>query len=58
VDLNGTRVLTDFDTFVAAGGMKRAVDRTFAVNVTGGEVRIVFTRRLGSVSIAGVEVKQ
>ncbi len=35
VAINGTTVLTNFDIFVQAGGVNKAVDRTFAVNSTG-----------------------
>ncbi len=43
VTINGTRVLTNFDVFAAAGGKNRAVVQSFPVNANaGGEIVIDF----------------
>lgn len=41
--INGAPVLTNFDIFAAAGGALIAVDRSFPVSVTGGNIAIQFT---------------
>jgi len=40
VAINGTKVLDDFDVFVAAGGKNIAVDREFDVDIKDGAVKI------------------
>jgi hypothetical protein len=41
--INGTQVLTNFDIVAAAGGALTAVDKSFAVTVTNGQIAIQFT---------------
>jgi thermitase len=43
VALNGTQVLTNFDIFAQAGGEFLAIDRSFPVTVTNGQIQIQFT---------------
>lgn len=43
VSINGAAVLTDFDIYAQAGGIMRALDKSFSVNVTGGQIAIAFT---------------
>jgi hypothetical protein len=43
VAINGAAVLTNFDIFARAGGALRALDETFPVNVTGGQIAISFS---------------
>jgi hypothetical protein len=43
VAINGAPVLANFDVYAQAGGMYIAVDRSFTVNVTGGQIAIQFT---------------
>ena len=43
VSINGTQVLTNFDIIAAAGGPLTAIDKTFPVTVTAGQVTIQFT---------------
>ena len=40
VSINGTQVLTNFDIVAQAGGMLRAVDKSFAVTVANGQITI------------------
>lgn len=42
VSVNGQQVLTNFDIFAEAGGRDIAVDKSFPIDVTGGNVAIVF----------------
>lgn len=44
VAINGSQVLSNFDIFAQAGGMYAAVDRSFPVTVTGGQVSIQFSQ--------------
>jgi hypothetical protein len=43
VSINGTRVLTNFDIVAAAGAALTAIDKTFPVTVTNGQITIQFT---------------
>jgi hypothetical protein len=43
VAINGTPVLTNFDIIAAAGAALTAIDKTFPVTVTNGQVTIQFT---------------
>jgi hypothetical protein len=43
VAINGTTVLTNFDIYAAAGGAFTALDKSFPVTVTGGQVTILFS---------------
>ncbi len=43
VSVNGTQVLTNFDIIAAAGAPLTAIDETFPVAVTGGQVTVQFT---------------
>ncbi len=56
VDLNGVRVLNDFDIFAAAGGRYKAIDRSFSASVTGGKLLIRFTGQVGNALINAIEV--
>jgi hypothetical protein len=56
VDLNGTRVLSSFDVYATAGGPNKAVDRTFPVTVTGGQVSLVFTALMSSATVSAIEI--
>jgi hypothetical protein len=42
VAINGTTVETGFDIYAAAGSMNKAVDRSYTVSVTGGQIAIAF----------------
>jgi len=56
VSVNGTRVLQNFDIVAQAGGANRAVDRTFSVNVTNGQITILSTSTVDYPQINGVEI--
>lgn len=43
VSINGRQILTNFDIFAQAGGTFIAIDKSFPVTVTGGEVAIAFS---------------
>ncbi len=57
VDINGQRVLTEFDLFTEAGGAYRAYDRSFIVNAVTPSIRVDFTH--GSIEnpkISAIEI--
>jgi len=56
VAINGTPVLTNFDIFAAAGGQFIAVDESFPVSVTGGQISIQLTSGNDWPIISGVQV--
>ncbi|QRR01998.1 malectin domain-containing carbohydrate-binding protein [Dyadobacter sandarakinus] len=56
VDIENTRKLTSYDIFAEAGGALRAVQETFTVNVTDGELNIDFTAIANLPSLAAIEV--
>ena len=60
VKINGVTVLTDFDPVSAAGGVRKAYDRTFNTSVTSGALRIDFIGKPGAgyvgASINGIEI--
>ena len=57
--INGTQVLSNFDIYATAGGMNRAVVKTFTASVTNGTLNITFIP--GSIQnpkVDGIEVLQ
>jgi Malectin domain len=42
VDINGANVLPNFDIFAQAGGMNIALDKSFPISVSGGQITIRF----------------
>jgi hypothetical protein len=56
VSINGTRVLSNFDIYAAAGGALRAVTRTFPVTVTNGTIAITFRSVNDLPAVNGIEV--
>ena len=56
VDVNGQRVLTNFDIFAAAGGRYRAVDRNFSTRVAGGRLTLAFIGQVGNALINAIEI--
>ena len=57
VNINGQRVLTNFDIFAAAGGANKAIDKQFHVNVTTGSVVIDLIPVVSNVKISGLSVQ-
>lgn len=55
VDLNGRRVLDNFDIFAVSGGRYKATDRSFSTTVTGGRLLIAFTGQVGNALICAIE---
>jgi hypothetical protein len=57
VDLNGSRVLTDFDIFAAAGARNKAIVREFTATANAaGRVVITFTTVLDRALVNGIEI--
>lgn len=56
VDLNGTRVLDNFDIFAAAGGRYKAIDRSFSTTVAGGKLLMAFTGQVGNALVCAIQV--
>jgi hypothetical protein len=58
VSINGTAVLTNFDTYVAAGNAKnKAVVREFtATSNASGQIVVQFTNVTDNASISGIEI--
>ena len=56
VSINGQPVLSNFDIVAQAGGMNRAVDRAFTVNVTNGQVSIQMNATVDNPQINAIEI--
>ncbi len=56
VSVNGQTILPNFDIFVAAGGAFRAIDRTFAVSVTNGQMLLQFSSNIENPTIGAIEI--
>jgi len=56
IAINGTTVETSFDIYAAAGAMNAAVDESYPVTVTGGQLQIAFTQ--GTVQFPKVDAIQ
>ena len=56
IDINGTTVLTNFDVFAQTGGEFKAIDKSFSVNATNGQIMITLTSVIGSPAINAIEV--
>jgi hypothetical protein len=56
VNLEGGTVLSRFDVWRAAGGIDRAISRTFDVTVTDGNVDIDFIRQVENAKVSAVEI--
>lgn len=56
ININGQRMLSNFDMFAAAGGFAKAVDRSFPVTVTGGRLTIEFVSSIENPTVNGIEI--
>lgn len=56
VAINGQQVLSNFD-IAATAGPRVAIDRTFQVNVTGGQVRIDFLPVVENPKVSAIEIE-
>ena len=54
--LNGQQVATNFDIVAAAGGPNTAIDESFAVNVTNGQITIQLTPVVQNPQINAIEI--
>jgi hypothetical protein len=55
--VNGTQVLSNFDIFVAAGGVNRAITKQFSTSAdSAGKIIILFTATVDNASLAGIEI--
>lgn len=56
VDVNGSRVLSNFDVYAAGGGRYVAVRRTIPVSVAGGRIQITLTPVRSSAIVNAIEI--
>lgn len=56
VSINGQTVLSKFDTVAQAGGANRAIDRSFTVAVTGGQIQIQFSSVVNNAKINAIQI--
>ena len=56
IAINGTTVETSFDIYATAGAMNTAIDRSYPVDVSGGQIQIDFTQ--GSIQFPKVDAIQ
>jgi hypothetical protein len=56
IAVNGQTVLANFDIVAQAGGSRRAVDKLFPVNVTGGKITIVLTASVDDPAVNAIEI--
>ncbi|WP_161597185.1 CBM96 family carbohydrate-binding protein [Dyadobacter flavalbus] len=57
IDMEGSRVLTNFDIYAAAGGAMKTVQKTFSVMVTDGMLNINFVKGLADLPrVSAIEV--
>lgn len=58
VDIENTRVLTNFDIFATAGGMNLPLTQTFTTRVNDGQLNIVFTSVSDNARISAIRVRR
>src|SRR5207248_4849147 len=56
IAINGATVDASFDPCAAAGGANRAVDRSYPVNVTGGQIVISMTGVVDNPTVSAIEI--
>ncbi|MCC2670997.1 MAG: hypothetical protein K0Q72_3468, partial [Armatimonadetes bacterium] len=56
VDVNGSRVLTNFDIVTAAGGLNRSIVKEFAVTSTGSVINVAFNRVVDNALLSAIEL--
>jgi Malectin domain/Pectate lyase superfamily protein len=56
VAINGAQVLSNFDILAQAGGPFIAVDRSFTVTVSGGQLSLAFTTQRDNAKIDAIEI--
>ncbi|HWQ52581.1 MAG TPA: malectin domain-containing carbohydrate-binding protein [Bryobacteraceae bacterium] len=55
--INGSDVLTNFDIVAAAGGPRRAIDKTFPVTVINGLITISMVASVDAPQVNGIEIR-
>ncbi|MCL5667137.1 MAG: DUF2341 domain-containing protein [Patescibacteria group bacterium] len=56
VSLNNSQILTSFDIFAQAGGINKALDKTFTVNVIDGKISLQFTTMSDNAMVNAIEI--
>lgn len=54
----GSQILTNFDIVQAAGGAKKAVVKTFTVNVTDGQINLSFAGVVGNALVSAISLEK
>jgi hypothetical protein len=54
--INGSQVLSNFDTIAQAGGALAAVDKSFPVTVTSGTITIAFTAVVDNAIVSAIQI--
>lgn len=57
IALNGTTVQSGLDVFAASGGINRALDLSFPVNVSGGQITITLTGQIAAPMVSATRVQ-
>jgi hypothetical protein len=55
--INGTTVATNFDIFAQAGAANKAVDKSFTVNASGGQVSIQLVPVVENPKISAIQIR-
>lgn len=58
VAANGLTLLQHFDVVASAGGLYRALDYTFPINVAGGTLQLKFTSEIANPMVSGILVRR
>jgi len=56
ISVNGQTLESNFDIFAAAGGAKKAVDRSYPVTLTGGTITIQLSPNVENPTISAIEI--
>lgn len=56
IEINDTLVENDFDPFVASGGALKAIDKQYAITVTGGNVKIEFIPVISNPKVSAIRI--
>src|SRR5262249_36957283 len=56
IAINGSTVDTNFDPCAAAGGPNKAIDRSYSINVTGGQIAIALMAVANNPKISAIEI--
>jgi Malectin domain/Glycosyl hydrolases family 18/Putative Ig domain len=56
VSINGQTVLSNFDIFAQAGRANKAIDKSFTVTVSGGQIQIQFSNVVNNAKIDAIQI--